>query len=167
MKKLILTRHAKSSWDDLSMMDHERPLNKRGRKASQAIGEWLSRNDHLPEETLCSSAKRCQETWSFISQSCVLPPDPQIIKRMYLPAPETLYEILKRANADSVMMIAHNPGIAEFASLLLSEKPISEHFARYPTGATAIVTFDIGAWSTPFMGKGQLQDFVVPRQLTD
>jgi phosphohistidine phosphatase len=167
MKTLILTRHAKSSWDDLTMMDHDRMLNKRGRNGATAIGRWLAENRYLPEEVLCSTAARCQETLALVAASLPTPPPTQFIKRMYLPAPDTLYEVLKRASTDTVMMVAHNPGIAEFASMLLRELPAHPKFQQYPSGATTIITFDIPSWSTPFMGKGTATDFIVPRDLTE
>jgi phosphohistidine phosphatase len=167
MKTLILTRHAKSSWDDLTMMDHDRVLNKRGRKGATALGRWLAENQYLPEEVLCSTAARCQETWAFIADALPVDPPTKFIKRMYLPAPDTLYEVLKKATADTAMMVAHNPGIAEFAARLLREPPAHAKFQQYPSGATTIITFDIPDWSTPFMGKGTATDFIVPRDLTE
>ena len=62
MKKVILLRHAKSSWDNPGLDDHDRPLNKRGRAASPVIGEWLTRKQHVPDAILCSTAVRARET---------------------------------------------------------------------------------------------------------
>ena len=56
IRTLILTRHAKSSWDDPFMNDHDRPLNKRGRKSAPAIGDWLRENGWLPDEVISSTA---------------------------------------------------------------------------------------------------------------
>ncbi|MGB2201059.1 MAG: SixA phosphatase family protein, partial [Pseudooceanicola atlanticus] len=61
-KRLVLMRHAKSSWDDLSLDDHARPLNARGRKAARAIGAWLTSLDIAPDMILCSDAVRTKET---------------------------------------------------------------------------------------------------------
>ena len=110
MKTLILTRHAKSSWDDLSLMDHDRILNKRGRKSATAIGRWLVERNHLPQETLCSAAERCRETWARIEQALPSPPAGEFLQRMYLPSSATLYSVLQKASADVVMMLSHNPG---------------------------------------------------------
>ena len=117
MKTLILTRHAKSSWDDLTLQDHDRRLNKRGRASAKVIGQWLTDNNHLPEEVLSSTAERCRETWDRIALQLASPPSPIFFKRLYLPAPETMYEVLKHAKSDTVMMLSHNPGISTFATI--------------------------------------------------
>ena len=66
MKRLLLLRHAKSSWHDPALTDFERPLNRRGRAAARAIGDYLVRNDLLPDLVLCSAAQRTRETLAFI-----------------------------------------------------------------------------------------------------
>ena len=67
MKRLILTRHATSSWDDPMMPDHDRPLNARGRHSCAVIGDWLTSRGLAPQEVLCSDAVRTVETWERIA----------------------------------------------------------------------------------------------------
>ena len=62
MKRLILTRHAKSSWDDPLMSDHDRPLNERGKAAAADLGQWLASRGYVPSEVLCSDAVRTRAT---------------------------------------------------------------------------------------------------------
>ena len=66
-KRLILTRHAKSSWDDPAMADHDRPLNDRGKAAAADLGAWLASRGYIPGEVLCSDAQRTRSTWSGIA----------------------------------------------------------------------------------------------------
>ena len=66
-RRLILTRHAKSAWDDPALDDHDRPLNGRGRRAARELGDWLASRGYLPEEVLCSSALRTRETWATVA----------------------------------------------------------------------------------------------------
>ena len=69
MKRLILTRHAKSSWDDPMTPDHDRPLNERGKAAAADLGQWLASRDYVPEEVLCSDALRTRKTFSgFVTE---------------------------------------------------------------------------------------------------
>ena len=167
MKTLILTRHAKSSWDDLTLQDHERLLNARGRAAATTIGTWLNEKGHHPQQMISSNAARCIETWDRISAE--LPPveKSSTHQRLYLAAPSTIYETLKQASADTVILLGHNPGIGELANDLVQHAPDHPKFRQYPTAATTIITFDIPDWSTPFMGQGTVKDFIVPRDLTE
>lgn len=167
MKTLILTRHAKSSWDDLTLQDHERVLNARGRAAATAVGKWLNSQGHHPQQMISSNAARCVETWDLISAE--LPPVEKASthQRLYLAAPTTIYEALKQATADTVILLGHNPGIGEVANDLVAAAPDHPKFRLYPTAATTIITFDIADWSTPFMGTGAVKDFIVPRDIAD
>ena len=65
--RLILTRHAKSSWDSPVAGDHARPLNERGRKSAKAIGQWLSGKGYEPVLVLSSDAERTRETWALMA----------------------------------------------------------------------------------------------------
>jgi phosphohistidine phosphatase len=167
MKTLILTRHAKSSWDDLTLQDHERVLNKRGRKGATAIGKWLNKNGYHPQQMISSNAARCVETWDLLGAELPEVEKSSTHQRLYLAAPVTLYEALKQASQDTVIMLGHNPGIGEFAYQLAAQTPDHPKFLQYPTAATTVFTFDIPDWSTPFMGQGKVTDFIVPRELTE
>ena len=70
MKRLILTRHAKSSWDDPLTPDHDRDLNDRGKAAAADLGQWLSSRGYVPDEVLCSDALRTRKTFSGIPPRC-------------------------------------------------------------------------------------------------
>ncbi|WGI22497.1 histidine phosphatase family protein [Amylibacter sp. IMCC11727] len=167
MKTLIFTRHAKSSWDDLTLSDHERTLNARGRASATAIGKWLQEKGHHPDQAISSNAARCVETWDLISAE--LPPveKSSFHQRLYLAAPTTIYEALKQASGDTVIMLGHNPGFGELAMQLAQNHPDHPKFQMYPTAATTVLRFDIPDWSTPFLGTGTVVDFIVPRDLTE
>ena len=66
MKRLILTRHQKSSWDNLTATDHNRHLNDRGREGCELIGAWLLEHKYIPDQVIASTATRCVETWEGI-----------------------------------------------------------------------------------------------------
>lgn len=165
MKRLILTRHAKSSWDDPTMADHDRPLNERGQAAALDLGQWLASRDYVPQEVLCSDAIRTWETWSGIARG--LPDGPVLALKptLYHAGPDVMLAVLRHAKADVVMMIGHNPGIAEFAHRLVARTPPSPQFTRYPTGATLVVDFDTPSWAEVGFGQGSPADFIVPREI--
>lgn len=162
---LILSRHAKSDWDDALAQDHDRVLNPRGVKSADAIGHWLRENDTIPAEVLCSSARRTQQTYEGLLPHFDTPPRLNLLPQLYLAGPHIMLHCLQSATGQSVMMIGHNPGIAEFAELLLRSAPKDSDFMRYPTGATTIMRFDKDAWRDVAFGDGELLDFTVPRRL--
>lgn len=164
---LILTRHAKSSWDDPTMEDVDRTLNDRGREAASAIGHWLARNAYRPDAVLMSSAIRTVETWDRMA--AILPDAVTIDSRpaLYLASADVLMNALQNQSAPCVMLIAHNPGIGEFANRVLDTAPAHPKFRRYPTAATTIITFDVPSWADITWGVGHAADFIIPSDLTD
>lgn len=165
MKRLILTRHAKSSWDDPQMTDHNRPLNSRGKAAATDLGQWLISRGYLADEVLCSDALRTRETWAVISDLGQGLPEASLKPALYHAGPDVMMAVLQRARGNVVMMLGHNPGIAEFAHRLVASTPSSSHFTRYPTGATLVVDFAVEAWGDVRFGQGQTADFIVPREI--
>ncbi|MDO5529220.1 MAG: histidine phosphatase family protein [Paracoccus sp. (in: a-proteobacteria)] len=160
-KRLILTRHAKSAWDDPALDDHDRPLNERGRNSARALGDWIASRGYEPEEVLCSTATRTRETWDYV-QSAALESLPQVRMEgdLYHASPDVMLKILQSASAQTVMMIGHNPGIAEFAASLPARAPLDPDFRRYPTAATLVVDFQADDWSQIRPGDGTAMDFV-------
>ena len=165
MKRLILTRHAKSAWDDPLTPDHDRPLNERGVAAAADLGQWLASRGYVPDEVLCSDAIRTRKTWSGIAPA--LPSSPELILKpaLYHAGTDVMLAVLRHATGNTVMMIGHNPGIAEFASRIVTTPPRNPEFARYPTGATLVAEFAIENWADVGFGMGGAGDFIVPREI--
>ncbi|WP_295076821.1 histidine phosphatase family protein [Tabrizicola sp.] len=165
MKRLILTRHAKSSWDDPLTPDHDRPLNERGKAAAADLGQWLASRDYVPGEVLCSDAVRTRKTFSGIAPALPGAPVLELKPALYHAGPDVMMAVLRHGKADVVMMIGHNPGIAEFAARLVAHPPANAEFARYPTGATLVADFDVTDWTDVTFGSGVTVDFIVPREI--
>lgn len=163
-RRLILTRHAKSAWDDPLIADHDRPLNGRGRRAAAELGEWLASRDYLPDEVLCSSARRTQETWAGVAGALPGAPAPGLLSALYHASPDMMLAELRKATGRCVMMLGHNPGIGEFAAILPAAVPHHPDFNRYPTCATLVVDFEIAAWSDLAPRRGSVLDFFVPSE---
>lgn len=159
--RLILTRHAKSDWDDPALPDHDRPLNARGRRAARVLGDWLASRGYDPEEVLCSSARRSCETWDGVADAVLeTRPELRVEPALYQAAPETILRVLQTARAPTVMMIGHNPGIAAFAATLPAQAPLDPQFRSFPTAATLVVDFQADDWSEVRPGQGSVRDFV-------
>lgn len=165
MKRLILTRHAKSSWDDPLTPDHDRPLNERGKAAAADLGQWLASRGYVPDEVLCSDALRTRKTFSGIAPALPGTPVLELKPALYHAGPDVMMAVLHHAVGQTVMMIGHNPGIAEFAHRLVAHTPPNPEFTRYPTGATLVVDFMVDSWSEVTFGQGITADFVVPREI--
>lgn len=166
-RRLILTRHAKSSWDNPEMSDFDRPLNRRGRIAARELGDFLASRGLEPEEVLCSSSERTRETWALVASAALESrPEIRLIDPLYHASSEAMLEVLKGATQPNVMMIGHNPGIGEFAGRLLAQPSLNPDFRRYPTAATAVITFSGEDWATTDWMSGSLVDWFIPTRLS-
>ena len=165
MKRLILTRHAKSSWEDPLTPDHDRPLNERGKAAAADLGVWLASRGYVPDEVLCSDALRTRKTWSGLAPALPGTPLLHLKPALYHAGPDVMLAVLRHATEDVVMMIGHNPGIAEFAGRLVARAPVSADFSRYPTGATLVADFSVDRWEQAEFGSATTVDFIVPREV--
>lgn len=163
--RLILIRHAKSSWDDLRLEDHERRLNPRGTAAAFSIGKWLNTKGYIPDAILTSSARRTLETWQGLAASLPEQTDITVTRSLFHPQPQQMQQVLKTATAPCVLMLSHNPGICQFAETLLAIQPDIPAFHRYPTCATSIIDFPINSWSNLHFNTGRLIDFTTPKSL--
>jgi phosphohistidine phosphatase len=166
MRHLIVMRHAKSSWSDPGQRDHDRPLNKRGRRGATLVGTWLKQQGIRPDRALVSSARRTQESWAGVVAE-IGPAETSYVADLYHAGPETMLDLVRQvgASAGSVLVLGHNPGIAAFAQRLLAEQPDDPDYQRFPTAATAVIEFDGPGWQDLAWGSGRLSGFVVPRVL--
>jgi phosphohistidine phosphatase len=163
--RLILTRHAKSSWDDPLLDDIDRTLNDRGEASADAIGAWLADRALVPGEALVSSARRTRETWERIVAALPGDTPARFEERLYHAGPDMILKVLRTATAPVVILIGHNPGLAEFAGRIVAAPPKHARFADYPTAATTVIDFDTARWADVGWHGGRVADFVVPRDL--
>ena len=125
MRRLVLMRHAKSSWGHPGLDDHDRPLNKRGKDSADALGNWLRSQTIVVDEALVSSSARTVETMQRLRIDC----DRQVLDQLYHADPGDMLKVLKtRATGQTVLMLSHNPGIAWFARDLMQAQPDHPRF---------------------------------------
>ena len=166
MKRLLLIRHAKSSWDDPALADHERPLAPRGEKAAERIAEHLSASDVAIDLVLVSTSRRTHETLERLSNA-------------FGEAEVLVEDDLSGARAggrrdrlhggpDAVeagAVIAHNPGIQDLTIELARDGPhVGRALKKFPTAAVAVLEFD-APWSGLAEGGARLMSFTVPKDL--
>ena len=167
MKQLFLLRHAKSSWSESELVDHDRPLAPRGRRALKLIAEHLGREGVTPALVLCSSARRTRETLERIAPVLGEGISVQIERELYAASEQRLLERLRAVEdgVESLMLIGHNPGVEQLAlSLAGRGQNLAGLRRKYPTGALATLEFS-GRWGDLQPGRAELTDFVTPKQL--
>ncbi len=173
MKRLILLRHAKSSWDDPVERDFDRPLNGKGLRSAQAMGHYMRERAISFDHAIASPAERVRETLAGVASAYGKAIEPAWDRRAYLASDRTLLEIVQEApdDAESLLLSGHNSGLEDLVLLLVPDKKGDHARARveekYPTGALAEMTFDVESWTDIEAGAGTLVRFVRPRDLAD
>jgi phosphohistidine phosphatase len=155
---LYLLRHAKSSWANDALDDHERPLSPRGLRACGRLNEYCAEAGIKPELVLCSTATRARETLAF-----VLPDHPNVSfdDDLYLASGREITDRVRALTVSSAMIVGHNPGLHDALLNLSYRSPLREDVAeKYPTGALA--TLELEAWDAP---TADLVALVLPREL--
>lgn len=166
MKRLYLLRHAKSSWDDPSLDDHDRPLARRGRRATKLIAEHLQRERIAPSLVLCSSALRTRETLERVLPE-LDPADGRVERRLYGASAEELLARLREvpSGVDSVMLVGHQPAIQELALRLAGAgSELDRVRQKFPTAALATLAV-AGDWCGLDAGAAKLVAYVRPKEL--
>ena len=168
MKRLYLLRHAKSSWDDPTLADHNRPLAPRGRRAARVMAEHLRRKGIAPELVLCSPSRRTRQTLTRLAPALGENADVQLESELYAASAADLLEVLREVpdEVDSLMMIGHNPGVQDLAlSLARGGSRITRVRGKFPTGALATLELD-GSWRELAPGSAELVSLVKPKELS-
>jgi phosphohistidine phosphatase len=174
MRQLLLLRHAKSSWDDATVPDRDRPLNARGRRSAVVMRQAMRDLGLAPDVVLVSTARRTQETLEALEPW----DDAPLIEPMdslYLANPIQLIAALHGVaeTVRSVLLIAHNPGLHDLAVSLAGPRTMAggSEVARglaagFPTGALAEFVI-AGSWWDLREGGGRLVRFLTPKMLED
>ena len=161
MKTLLLLRHAKSSWKDSTLADHDRPLNGRGRRAAELVRLFLKSRKLRPNLVLSSSSVRTRETVEILFQETRSGPEVLYDNALYLASAAKLVEIISalEEDRDQVLLVGHNPGIEELSFRLTG---IAE---RFPTATLANIALDIEKWTAAGKTTGKLEWLVTPKEL--
>lgn len=162
MKTLLVMRHAKSSWKREDLSDHERPLNGRGRRDAPRMGELLVAQGLVPDLILASTARRAHDTATALADACGYDGQPLLSRQLYGADPELCLTLLRQLGGDAerVLLIAHNPGLAELVEQL------TDRDEDFPTAAMACIALPIEAWSElDDASSGRLVALWRPREL--
>ena len=168
VRTLFLLRHAKSSWADPALDDHDRPLAPRGRRAARRIADHLRSEAVRPALVLCSSARRARETLAEVKPALGDQTEVVVSGDLYGADADEILRQLGDVDRDiaSVMIIGHNPGLHDLALELTGEgdeAAISQLHSKFPTGALATLQLGPTTWSDLAPGQAYLANLVLPR----
>lgn len=160
MKTLLILRHAKSSWDDPSLSDFDRPLNERGLKTAPFIGQVLAENDLQPDAILSSPAQRAMQTARMVKESGNLTAEPEFNDKIYEASQFQLLEVLSEVPPETgmLLLVGHNPGMEGLLKLLTGEKQ------SIPTAGLIKISLNIDNWSEIREDTGTVEMFIKPRE---
>lgn len=161
MKRLLLLRHAKSSWADTTLADFDRPLNERGRQAAPLVGKFIRERLLRPDQVICSPAKRTRETIALVLAAARIETDIRYDERIYEATLTRLLEVVSQIDDDKreVMLVGHNPGFEYLLERLTGES------AAMPTAALALITLNAEKWGEAPLKGGRLEWLVKAKEL--
>ena len=162
MKTLLILRHAKSSWKHPGGADHERPLNKRGKRDAPGIGRIIQEQRLTPDLILCSTAKRAKMTAHAVAEACGYDHGLELTRDFYLAAAAEYVRVLREVldSNETVMVVGHNPGVEDLLEALTGADE------GLPTAALARVSLPIEHWRELALdGSAELVVLWRPREL--
>ena len=161
MKKLVIMRHAKSSWKDSTLNDHDRPLNKRGERDAPAMGKRLANRSVSPDLIVSSTAVRAITTARAVAETIHYDIHKIVQSRkLYLADLDQLIQIIQKLDNDLelVFLFGHNPGMTELANHL-GTTPI----VNLPTCGFVELHYDCNSWKEIKHAKPTLEYFDYPK----
>jgi phosphohistidine phosphatase len=168
---VLLLRHAKSAWSQSGLDDHDRPLNRRGERAAEAMADHIVRNAPRPDLILCSTAVRTRQTLAPLVHRLTVPAPPIALERgLYLASEDALLGRLRALTDEvgTILLIGHNEGIGELAENLAGSgraADLAALRAKYPTGTLATLRAPATHWNDLASHSAELLSFVRPRDL--
>jgi phosphohistidine phosphatase len=161
MKTLLLLRHAKSSWKDNSLADHDRPLNQRGKRDAPRMGKLMREEGLVPDLILTSSARRALSTAKLAAEASGFEGEMEVSRDLYAAGPENFIEALEALpdQYHTVLTVGHNPGMEELLEALTEESQ------AMPTAALAQIEMPIDHWTDIEDATGRLVNLWLPRNL--
>lgn len=161
MKTILLIRHAKSSWGDLTLDDFERPLNDRGKEDAPKMAKRLFKKKIPIDSFISSPAKRAKKTAEIFSEQYGNKKSEIIFKpSLYEAGVQAFYDVIASAprGSDSIAIFSHNPGITDFANRLTATR-----IDNMPTCSIFAVKAETDDWSSFEQSSKEFYFFDFPK----
>jgi phosphohistidine phosphatase len=168
VKHLHVLRHAKSSWDDPSLRDHDRPLNGRGKRAAKTMSRHIRDAGVVPDLVLCSTATRARQTLERI-EPVLGRRETHVEADLYGASARSLLARLRLVpdTIGAVLLIGHNPGLQDLVLALAAPGDARRRVEeKFPTAALATLEYEGAAWDRLAPGAAELVGYVRPRDLS-
>ncbi|MCD4729486.1 MAG: phosphohistidine phosphatase SixA [Bacteroidales bacterium] len=165
MKTLYIVRHAKSSWDNPGLADHERPILEKGKNRTKWVCDYLIENDSRIDLIISSHAVRARQTATVIGNALNYPEDNiRISTTIYHGDIDSLLDHLSELQDDvnSVMMVGHNPTFTTFANYFLHKE-----IDWLPTSGIVCIEFDTDKWENFINAQKKAKFVITPRLLKE
>jgi phosphohistidine phosphatase len=162
LKTVFFVRHAKSSWEDPSLDDIERPLNKRGLRDAPNMAKMLHSRGHVPDRLLSSPANRALTTAVFFAEAFDIPrSEIDVRPEIYEAMPQDLIDLIRSLPEawSSVYLFGHNPTFTD-----LVNRFSGNGIDNVPTCGVVQVEADVDRWSHFNPGKASIKAFYHPKQ---
>ena len=166
MRTLYLVRHAKSSWQDTSLADHERPLNKRGLRDAPVMGQRLADKKVGIDSIWSSPARRALETARILARALNYPQEKVVRRdRLYAGTIESFLLELRSCpdEVKGLLVVGHNPLISEFADLLIGPSSDTD-IEMIPTCGIVAMEFTLSSWQQLREKDGRFLFFDYPKK---
>ncbi len=162
-RRLLIMRHAKSSWNNEDLSDHQRPLNKRGRKDATRMGEELVALDLVPEIIISSDSQRTTETYSLLVEALGESiPEIDTTRAFYGGNADDISDALDDVSdhISTIMVLGHNPGWTQAVGYF------SDEYVEMTTANIAVLECDAETWAkASARGKFTLKSVLRPKEL--
>jgi phosphohistidine phosphatase len=169
MLRLLLLRHSKAIAYTGSG-DHQRPLTERGRADAARLGSYILDEKIVPDAAAHSGAQRTKETLAIVAAKLRPRVKISVAPSLYEAGGAAFLDVVRHGpdKAKSLLLVGHNPTIAEMASRLTGtgeRGALAGMAGKFPTSALAVIDFDVDHWSEIDEGKGRLFAFATPASL--
>ncbi|MBE2278767.1 MAG: histidine phosphatase family protein [Ignavibacteriaceae bacterium] len=164
MKKLTIVRHAKSDWNFTELLDHERPINGRGRADAPFMAVNIMKSTGTPDLVISSYANRAVTTAIIFARAMYVPEEKiQITTQLYDATAGKVMSVLQAIDDsyNNVMIFGHNPGLTNLVNYLSQTEYITDNL---PTTGCVCFEFDIKSWKNLAQGMGKLVFFEYPKK---
>jgi phosphohistidine phosphatase len=170
MRRLLLLRHAKAERSPPGGRDEDRVLAPRGRSDAKTLGAYLARHALIPDRAVISPSARTRETWELLAAAFSPTPPASFEDGIYNASPLRVLQAIRDTapNTDTLVVIGHNPGLHELASMLVASGDIDARERlgeEFPTSALAAISFAADDWSNIHTHGGRLEHFITPEWL--
>lgn len=166
MRRLLLLRHSKAV-PSPGRNDYDRALIERGRRDAAGIGAFVAKSGMIPDLVIYSSAERTRETAAIVLKAWPRPVESRAEAGLYEATRQAIQAIVRALpdTAPNVMLVGHNPGVADLANNLVGTGAKSDMLrmaGKFPTSGLAILEFDVDRWRDVAPGSALLARFATP-----